>query len=327
MDKDIQIKRGPGRPAGSKDTKPRKPSVRTAFAYSKKQSAYVKYILRKDKKVTETRLNGASKRMEYLRRSSPAIPENRMQELEKWFLKMCSDYQDSQKNVPSSPRYVVRRKRAKDRINVQIVSELDNSEKVSIKNLTFNSIDIPSDRKLAKVGKITARRWKITAAEIKSADDFLFYIGFSGMQRLETRSAYEAWMIRTHRPDIDVLSLLKSLLRLNAVYYKSRYEKGDEKVQSLFVPEDFRIVNGVSNSILEATKDFYSLLSDFTPKHFSLRALYGLNKLIDMEEWNYTFDFLYGLSGTSIPLICIYHGKTNSIRGKISLECPICRIE
>ena len=97
MDKDIQIKRGPGRPAGSKDTKPRKPSVRTAFAYSKKQSAYVKYILRKDKKVTETRLNGASKRMEYLRRSSPAIPENRMQELEKWFLKMCSDYQDSQK--------------------------------------------------------------------------------------------------------------------------------------------------------------------------------------------------------------------------------------
>lgn len=50
MDKDILVKRGPGRPVGSKDTKPRKPSVRTAFAYSQKQSDYVKYIIRKDKK-------------------------------------------------------------------------------------------------------------------------------------------------------------------------------------------------------------------------------------------------------------------------------------
>ena len=327
MDKDILVKRGPGRPIGSKDTKSRKPYVRTAFAYSQKQSDYIKYIIRKDKKITETRLKGASKRMEYLRHSSPAIPENRMQKLEKWFLKMCSDYQESLETAPSTPRYVVRRKSVKERKNVQIISELNNSEKVSIKKLTFNSIDLPSDRKLRKIGKVMARRWKITAAEIKSADDFLFYVGFSGIQRLETRSAYEAWMIRTSRPDIDVLPLLRSLLQLNATYYKNRYEKGDEKVQSLFVPKDFRIVNGVSNSILEATKDFYSLLSDFTPKHFSLRALYGLNQLIDMEEWNYTFDFLYGLSGKSIPLICIYHGETNSIRGKHSLECPLCRIE
>lgn len=327
MDKDIQVKRGPGRPSGSKDTKPRKPSVRTAFAYSQKQSDYVKYILRKDKKITETRLNEASKRMEYLRHSSPAIPENRMQKLEKWFLKMCSDYQDSLKTAPTHPLHVIRRKSVKDRINEHVISELNNSEKVSINKLTFNSIGIPSDRKLVKVGKIMARRWKITAAEIKSADDFLFYIGFSGMQRLEARSAYEAWMIRTSRPDIDVLPLLRSLLRLNAVYYKNRYENGDEKVQSLFAPEDFRIIKGVSGSILEAAKDFYSLLSDLKPKHFSLRALYGLNKLIDMEEWNYTFDFLYSLSHASLPLICIYHGKTNSIKGKSSLECPLCRME
>lgn len=115
MDKDILVKRGPGRPVGSKDTKSRKPYVRTAFAYSQKQSDYIKYIIRKDKKITETRLKGASKRMEYLRRSSPAIPENRMQKLEKWFLKMCSDYQDSLETAPSTPRYVVRRKSVKER--------------------------------------------------------------------------------------------------------------------------------------------------------------------------------------------------------------------
>lgn len=320
-------KRGRGRPKGSKSTKPRKPTVRKAFSYSKKQALYAKYILRKDKITGAKRLKEAAKRMEYLRHSTPVIPVERMQKLEDAYLEMCSEYQEVLKTEPSRILHTFVRKKSKERKNVQVLSEIDKNKPTSIKNITFRSIDIADNRKVKFLGSKTARRWEVVSSNVETCDDFLHCVGFTGRQRLEIRSAYEAWMIRSVRPDLDTVPLLKTLLRLYATYYKNKYDKGEDDVCNIFAPEDFSIINGASGKTLERTKDFYVLLRDLKPRRIFLKAQYGLNRIIDMEDWNYTFDFLYGYKGNTLPLTCIYHGETNAIRIDKPIECPHCCIE